>query len=262
MSFKAILIPQNKSIYLKKAIARKLYSDGYDQSNISRILALSQPMVSNYCNSKELIPKEINHMAKTLVDKIIIDQDISFQTCICFTNNVIEGDCFIAKKNEIISRENNYIINNLTDAFIKLKDKDISLLIPKVKINIAMAKINSKSSEDIASFINGLTIADNKITSFNGIGFGKSKHLSSLLLKIQNPYHINAIMNLAYINNIDKTKFNFTYLPKDFNINKKINDIDILLHKGDYGIEPCTYVLGSNAVDIANKVLKILENIK
>ncbi len=59
------------------------------------------------------------------------------------------------------------------------------VLIPEVKINIAMAKENAKNSDDVAAFLNGLIIADDKITGYNGIRFGKSKHLSSLLIEFK-----------------------------------------------------------------------------
>ena len=120
----------------------------------------------------------------------------------------------------------------------------------------------SESSADIASFLNGLIIVDNKVTSINGIRFGTSKHLSSLLLKLRNSININAIMNIAYIEDINKTGSNYGYLAKDFKLRDTKKNLDVLLHKGDFVIEPCSYILGKNAVDVVNKVIKINEVIK
>ena len=39
-------------------------------------------------------------------------------------------------------------------------------------------------------------------------------------------------------------------------------NVDILMHKGDFGIEPCAYVLGKDAVDVVKKVIKIKEELK
>ena len=125
-----------------------------------------------------------------------------------------------------------------------------------------MAKDKAENSADVASFLNGLIIVDNKVTSINGIRFGTSKHLSSLLLYLRDKLDVNAIMNVAYINDLNKTGFNYAILTKDFKLQGKAKKVDVLLHKGDFGIEPCAYILGKNAVDVANKVIRIKEELK
>jgi predicted fused transcriptional regulator/phosphomethylpyrimidine kinase len=258
----AFFVKIDDTILLKKAIAMNLYNKKFEQSRISKILNLTQPMVSNYCSSNEKIPKDILNLAEIISDKIDNGDSTNFFTCITFANNSFIGRYYIAEKNEIISNENSNIINNLTEAFFVLKGKDISGLIPEVKINIAIAKNKAKKSEDIAAFLNGLIIADDKVTNNNGIRFGKSKHLSSLLLYLRKHIKINAIMNIAYIKNIEKTGFSYSYLSKDFKINNNKKNVDVLLHKGDFGIEPCAYVLGKDAVDVVNKVIRIREELK
>jgi hypothetical protein len=107
-----------------------------------------------------------------------------------------------------------------------------------------------------------LIIADDKVTGNNGIRFGRSKHLSSLLLYLREIIDVNAIMNIAYIEDVLKNNFSYSYLTKDFKLQDNKNNVDVLLHKGDFGIEPCAYVLGRDAVDVVNKVIKIKEEIK
>ena len=250
------------TIYLKKAIAKALYSKNIDQLKISNLLKLSQPMVSNYIGSNEKIPKNIVELAKNISEKIQKENSINFHTCLTISNKHLEGRYYIAKKNEIISDEKNRIIDNLTEAFFLLKGKDISGLIPEVKLNIAMLKENAETPEDVAAFSNGLIITDDRVTSYNGIRFGKSKHLSSLLLSLKNNLSVNAIMNIAYIKNPEKISFNYDYLSEDFNLNTQQKNIDILFHKGDFGIEPCAYILGADAVDVVNKVIKLKEELK
>jgi len=262
MADEAYFIRGQNSIFLKKALAKILYNNGIDQLKISDILNLSQPMVSNYCKSNEKIPKDINIIAKQISENIINGKKPIFQTSIIFSNNQIQGRYFIASKNELISDENTKIINNLTEAFFKLKDKNISSLIPKIKINIAMSKENSKNSDDVAAFLNGLIIVDDKITGYNGIRFGNSKHLSSLLLNLKKHLEINAIMNIAYLKDIKKSKFIIGELSKEYKLKDNKQHFDILLHNGDFGIEPCSYVLGRDATDLVNKILKIKEEIK
>jgi predicted fused transcriptional regulator/phosphomethylpyrimidine kinase len=247
---------------LKKAIAKRLYTKNIDQSKISKILNLSQPMVSNYCSEVNKIPKNILNIAEKISEKIIDGTSSTFHTCISFNKKTIEGRFYIANKNEIISDENVKIVDNLTNAFLLLKDQNLSGLLPEVKVNIAMTKDKAESREDVASFLNGLIIADEKVTGSNGIRFGKSKHLSSVLLYIKDNLDVNAIMNIAYSERIKKSSFHYSSLTKDFKLKDNKKNIDILLHEGDFGIEPCAYILGNDAVDVANKIIKIKEEIK
>jgi hypothetical protein len=258
-----ILIETKNTITLKKAIANKLYKNKLDQSKISEILQLSQPMVSHYLKSKEQIPKKTDKLAEKISNKILNNKNTIFHTCITFSEKPIEGNYYIGNENEIINDENNKIIENLTEAFWQIKGKNITGLIPEIKINMAMAKKNAKTIDDIAAFLNGLIIADDKITGNNGIRFGRSKHLSNLILYLKNKkINVNAVMNTAYIHDVEKTGLKYSYLDKDFKLTGKTKNVDILLHKGDFGIEPCSYILGENAVDVVNKTLKIWEKIK
>ena len=259
----AFLIKSNDTIILKKAIANKLYKNKIDQSKISEILQLSQPMVSHYLKSKEQTPKKINNLAEQISNKIINNNSTSFYTCITFSEKPLEGNYYIGNENEIMNDENNKIVENLTEAFWQIKGKNITGLIPEIKINMAMAKENAKTIDDIAAFLNGLIIVDDKITGNNGIRFGRSKHLSNLLLYLKDKkINANAVMNIAYIHDIEKTGFTYSYLTKDFKLPNKTSDVDVLLHKGDFGIEPCSYILGKNAVDVVNKIIKIKEKMK
>jgi len=262
MADEAVIIGGEKTILLKKAIAKILYSKGIDQIKISEILNLSQPMVSNYCGSKDKIPDNIIQVSNKISNRIIDGDKAQFHTCVTYSDKTVEGNFFLAKENELMYDENIKVVNNLTEAFLKLKGKDIKKLLPEVKLNLAMAKKNAKSSDDIASFLNGLIIIDDKVTNINGIRFGKSKHLSSLLLYLKNHIEINAIMNIAFIEGIEKNHFTHMYLSKDFKLKEEASNVDILIHKGDFGIEPCAYILGKNAVDVVNKVIKIKENLK
>ncbi len=219
-------------------------------------------MVSNYCSSTDKIPENIQKLSEKITKRIMENESIKFQTCITFSNNEYEGTYYLADKNEIINEENSKVVDNLTQAFYILKNKNIFGLIPEIKINLAMPKEKPTCNEDIASFSNGLIIADNSIVGFNGIRFGYSKHLSALLLKLRETFDVSAIMNIAYFNNLLSKDLSIGYLTKDYNLEKKYTSADVLLHNGDFGIEPCSYVIGKDAVDVAKKVVCIGEEIK
>ena len=262
MVIETIIVGGENKVLLKKSISKILYANKMEQSKISQLLGLSQPMVSNYCSSNEKISKNIEKLAHAICKRVLDGDKAHFQTCVTFSKEVFEGNYYIANKNEIIYDENSKIIDNLTKSFLELKGTDMGELQPQVKVNIAMAKENARNSDDVASFANGLVLVDGIVSSMNGIRFGKSKHLSSLLLNLQNKLGVNAIMNVAIVKEPDKTKMNYEYLSKDFMLDFDRKDIDILLHKGDFGIEPCAYILGKNAVDVVNKVIKIIEEMK
>ncbi len=262
MSEEAILLSGKNTVLLKRAIAVNLYNGGVDQSKISEILEISQPMVSNYCSSKTAIPENINDMARKISKKILNGLKPRFYTSILFSDVLDEGIYFIGDRNEIITDENKNISDNLMEAYFSLKDVNIDDLVPEVKINIAMAKENAKSSDDVAAFLNGLIVVDGKISSNNGVRFGKSRHLSSLLIYLQKNLDINAIMNIAYISDYEKYNLKFDFLTKDFKIKSKEKNIDVLLHKGDFGIEPCAYIVGKNATDISKKLIKLRDETK
>jgi len=261
MAEEAILVKTENTIPLKRALAKKLYLKKKDQVQISSILNISQPMVSNYLSSKEEISNEIMNLAEKISEKIINGSSANFHTCVTFLDDEIQGNFYVANETELISEEKTRIIDSITEAFLMLKDKNISELIPEVKINIAMAKENAKNPDDVAAFLNGLIIADDKVTGNNGIRFGKSRHLTNLILYLKSKIKVNAMMNLAYHEEISKTSFKLGYLTKDFKFEKRQTTPDILVHKGDFGLEPCVYVLGENAVEVVNKVLRIKEEL-
>lgn len=258
MAGMALFFSWEEFITLKKSIAQILYEDDVEQSKISKILGLSQPMVSNYCGSNKTEQKDILQHAIIISKQIKNKQKVQFQNCVTFSDKPVSGTQYIADKNELIDDENRAIVDNLKKAFLMIKNKNLSGFIPKIKINIVHAKNHARSPEDIAAFVNGFIIADNSIIGNNGIRFGCSKHLTSLLLNLQKKLKINAMMNISYQDTINEELFTVEHLKKDFELRTGKKPIDILLHKGDFGIEPCTYILGNDALDVSNKLMGLI----
>jgi hypothetical protein len=144
----------------------------------------------------------------------------------------------------------------MTEAFLMLKNKNINELVPKVKINLAMISDSARNINDVASFSNGFIIIDDKIDAISSVRFGKSKHLASLLLYLNEKIGARAILNVK-LNLSVINKLNYSELTKDFKL-KEEKKVDVLLHKGDFGIEPCAYIIGENAKDVADKVLNLI----
>lgn len=259
MADEALFLTDEKFIAVKKTIAQLLYRQGMEQARISRILGLSQPMVSNYCSSTQKASADVREIAERIIPSIDNNNPIHFQRCISFSDNPINGPVYIANKNELITDENRTTIEMLTEAFLLLKNHNLSGFIPKIKINIAQAKPNSKTTDDVAAYVNGLIIADDVVIGHNGIRFGSSKHLSSLLLQLKNTLNINAIMNIAYQNSDRHQGLSQAYLKKNFQLETRKESVDILHHKGDFGIEPCSYIIGRDAIDVVHKLLGVIK---
>ncbi|MFW6283555.1 MAG: thiamine-phosphate synthase family protein [Minisyncoccales bacterium] len=246
-----IYLFNNKEIRLLKINLAKSLSKKIDQRNISKILNITQPMVSNYINSNEQIPKKINEFTKKIINKDI--KKINFNSAITFSNPK-RNEYFLANENELISDQKQKVINNLNEAFSMLKDKDIQKILPQVKINIAMSLEKIEDKNDIASFSNGFLIINDRIAMISEIVFGKSKHLSKLLLYLKKQNNeINSIMNIKYLKTNEIKNLESEFLTKDYKLKSEIKNKDILLHKGDFGIEPCAYIIGKDAKDIAKK---------
>jgi len=260
MADEAIFLSNKEFNHIKKTIAQILYEQGMEQSRISTILKLSQPMVSNYCKSDKTKKSQLLDYAANIASLIQNKKPIQFQHCISFSDEPHNGTYYIANKTELIDSENRGIVNTLQEAFLLLKNKNLSGFIPEIKINIVQAKSNASNPNDVAAFVNGLIIVDDIIIGNNGIRFGSSKHLSSLLLSAQEKLNVNAMMNIAFQPNNKTKSFSQTFLKKDFEIDDQTKPVDILHHKGDFGIEPCSYILGKDAVDVVRKLIILLDS--
>lgn len=259
MPNEGFIIKTEELVLLKQTVARLLCGSGIEQSKVARIMKVTQPTISNYISSRNKIPREIEEYAHAMVKKILNGSELGFYSYVSFSEKEHRGRCFIADENELITDEKQEIIDNLTSAFQLLKGLDINLLKPQVKMNMAMSKNNPRTINDIASFVNGFLLFDNRISSISSIRFGGSKHLASLLLYLKDKdANVNSIMNVKFNKSIKKSKFRCAHLTRDY---KLVDDgeYDVLLHEGDFGIEPCAYVLGSDAKDVARKVISISE---
>lgn len=255
---KEVYIFDNKQLVaLKAGLAKLLYKDGFDQKRISAVLNLTQPMVSNYIHNSLDVSSNIQEVSRTIAEEIKKKGIMKINSIISFST-IPSDKYFIANENELFTNEKQEVINNLTDAFLILKDKNISRILSEVKINMVMCIKNCKNRNDIASFSNGFLIINDRISMISEITFGKSKHLSELLLYLRSKNNeIGCIMNIKYLNNLNKSKWNVEFLTKSYKLNSVSSKIDILLHKGDFGVEPCSYVIGEDAIDVAKKVIKI-----
>ena len=232
------VVPE-KSAAVKAALARKLRKKGYTQRQIAEALEITQPSVSAY-------------LKKRGGDSGLIDSlpegKVHFSTLI--TTKKIEGKFSLATPEHLLTNEKREILDELHQAADLLKGKDLSSLLPKVKVNFAMAVKGAKGKGEVAAFQSGLVFAKGKLVAFSEPEFGASGHLSQILLyvKARNP-QIGAVMNLKF-------EKRGARLDENYQV-KKGRLENFVHHPGGFGIEPALYVFGKDAIDVARKVLSL-----
>jgi XRE family transcriptional regulator, thiamine biosynthesis regulator len=247
MAIKTIICSDKDLLILKVLVAKELNAKGYSQTLISRLLDITQPMVSNYLKTKPVVSDSIMKYAQSVI-KMITDGHTPHYN-ICITPSNMGGRYYLGSREELLTDERQEVIDNILRALNKLKTMNLSGLIPKIKVNLAMSLRTPKKTSDIASIAGGIVFINNVVSFYGPVGFENSRNLASLILKMKthgNKYR--SIMNIRY--NSYKTSLK----TLNYNGGKIPKGTDILLHKGAFGIEPCAYILGNDAVDVVHKL--------
>lgn len=263
MAYQARHIKTKDIQTIKQILAQKLYKNKIDQKTISKLLQLSQPTVSNYLKEPKTTPHHLEETIQEILEELLQNKTIHISSLLTY-ETIPTGKYFLAQAHELNTPKRSTIIDHLNEAYKKLNNINISPLNPKVKINLAESLPAASNKNDIASYHSGLILANSKIINHNGITFGTSNHLSKFLLQIKEKYpHVNAIMNLAYPPQLKKLKsIKTSKLTKDYQLEKYVEQPDLLLHPGSFGIEPCAYLIGKDANEVADKLHLILEEMK
>ena len=263
MAIQAIHLTDQDLQILKPILAQQLYKNNIDQNKISKLLHLSQPTVSNYLKETRQIPTNLEPIVQNIIKQLLCGKTIHTSSILTYYSVPTE-EFYLAKPHELNTPKRSAIITHLNQAYALLKNLNVYPLNPAVKINLAESLPNPKDKNDVASFQSGLILTNSTIINHNGISFGSSNHLSELLIRIQKHYpQIHSIMNLANPQPLSKTKqFVIAQLANDYEVKESENPPDLLLHPGSFGIEPCAYLLGENALLVAEKLQLLLEEMK
>ncbi|MFW9874609.1 MAG: thiamine-phosphate synthase family protein [Candidatus Thorarchaeota archaeon] len=183
----------------------------------------------------------------------------------------------------LLSREKLEVINQIKEIYNFIRIKKFCKLIPEVRTNIAGALSNSKTKSDVAGIDGRITIVSGLPKASGDIKFGVAEHTARLILTAKEfDQSVNFVMNLRYspeiINDIqNKTNLELKEIlrekeprktrNKEFStmqwlikqsINKKGRIPDIIWDKGSIGKEPMIRLFGKDAVDIIEKLKKII----
>ena len=242
-------------------VANKLSDDGIKQSVIADKLGITQAMVSKYLTKKPVKDELIENIGEKVIEIVrsnVTNEDVSYEITQFCLDIMQKGElCEIcSNKNNLIhcnacmklgiSEDKRSVIDNLKEAIRILEKSNPIRLMPNVMMNIAMRTKNAKGKADVASIPGRVVKINNKVKASNVPEFNSSSHLANKLLENK---EFGAIMNIRYDRSIEKAI-------------RKAGLKDILIDKGSFGIEPCAYILGTDAIDVANKVIKIDKEVR
>ncbi len=222
-------------------------------------------MVSKYL-SKPLEPSEdLDEVSAELARMMIQGKDEKdillylCQTCFkwretgitCTLHHLSQCTVCTQLRSPEILDEKQEVIQKIKEALTTLDNPSIIKLMPEVRMNIAMSLKKVSNPMEVAAFPGRLIPLHGKVTAVSDPEFGASHHLASILIKTGK----RAVINIKYTEEIRSLfeKIGYTTTTSQ--------DIpaNVLIDEGGFGIEPCAYVFGKDAVDAAFKVLRIAE---
>ncbi|MEM0016419.1 MAG: thiamine-phosphate synthase family protein [Saccharolobus sp.] len=275
--------------------AKKLRELHMSQTKIANLLGVSQPAVKQYLDEDEKIHYRrlqnlglSNNEIEDFLDKLtqlIINGDpkqVMKFTSIFFLSNLsklkfckyhktidteIPSDCDICKS---IYKEDEEELMEL--AISILQNQFVTPLIPEVLSNLAFAKVDAKSVDDVIAIPGRITKIRGLPTPASKPMWGGSTHLAKVLLAIMQKYpSVRSVMNIKYDNKVEEAIKELKYKYKKIGPQNSADDdkisslistifeegIDAVIHLGGINIEPNVYVFGRDPLDVVKKVINI-----
>ena len=186
----------------------------------------------------------------------------------------------------IITREKEclQIIEELKNGLETLQKNKIANLIPEVHSNFGYALPFAENFEDVAAFPGRITKVHDSIAAFSNPEFGGSRHIARIILTMMNhDPNFRSAMNIRFSEKIIQTcegvglkvrSFDRADEPLEIKMQEgsslewgtqevlKHGEIpDIIFDRGDVGKEPMVRVIGKNPDEVAQKILKIAQEI-
>ncbi len=180
-------------------------------------------------------------------------------------------------------RPANALLVELHDAVAKLESiNGLGMIIPESQSNMVFAKRDAQSINDIAGVGGRIVKLNGNAKAASNVGFGASKHVASAVLAMmRHDRSVRSAMNIKYNERIvaiceelglKASSYDRKSEPLDIKTQEgmsvkwgieqaivKINVIpDIVYHQGDWGKEPMILVFGKEPMDVARKIVAIL----
>lgn len=288
-------LPQLRARIIRELIEKYNWSI----SRIAKALQISITAATRYKKvlnqktriSSEILDKIAMELARDIADDSLTPETFIEKVCHYCMNMRVEGEICKLHRESITSligctacsrvfimmgggsAERVSVISELNNALsqLSLEEKFINL-VPEVRTNLVMAVRDAKGPEDIAAFPGRLTVIKGKIVALKPPEFNASKHMANVLLSMMRKSRevraaicIKKITKLTEV--LDNCKFKYAIVDRNKygSISEFIRDleffVDVIIDPGGLGIEPVAYIFGRSAIDVVNKVKKLLHNI-
>lgn len=256
---------------------------GFSQSTAAELLGVTQAMVSKYLSKPlawldEEIDEELDGLAIRLSDALdspgestrilcqfCLSLRESSKLCPMHREMTGIGDCHACMNLRTEDNPRNGLLRTVERAVGLLVEENIHMLIPEVRTNLSMCIEGPKGPYDVASIPGRLIVVRGKVMSPTAPEFNASRHTTNLLLMLNRMQpNIRSLMNISYNEGILDACKTLRFkekllLREDGNLIIGIldQDDDILIDEGAFGIEPCIYIVGRDALNVARKAIEI-----
>ncbi|ABW01863.1 thiamine-phosphate synthase family protein [Caldivirga maquilingensis] len=286
---------------IKAEVARELAERGYSQSRIAKILGVTQPMVNRLMNQYEYYVEKarklnlwgmVVNVSRAVVEMIISDRydeasryimstlllDLA-SLRLCDAHRMVKTDipanCSVCS---ILIMPRDAVIMNVEEAVRILEaNPEVALLVPGVLMNIAEAIPNPRDPADVAAVPGRIDRVEGRVKAWNPPAYGASGHLAMILIGISHSDpSTRAVASIKWGSDVEEAikslgwsmvKTSGSMKPSEEEIISRVVSAYItgkprvIVDTGGYGVEPITYVFGSNAVEVALNVVSLAKEV-
>src|SRR3989339_752262 len=258
-----MLAGEKESSALRVLAMQLLKKQGMSQSAIAMAFGISQPMVSKCLQAPEA--KSSGDMQRRARRLASLARAGRLHSYTLFSSEAFASgnEYAVIAKGSSMDDERMAVLEAVSLAVDKLRGKDCSSVLPKVKVNIAMAVARPQSAKDVAAITSGLIFSKGYLQQSLEPEFGASSHLSMVLLEVRKKFpNLSSVMNVRYDSAIPKKARQHQLIAQvmsnKFILSGGRECPDIAFHKGAFGIEPCSYLLGNTASEVISRCLMLL----
>lgn len=266
---------------------------GISQAAVSQILAKNRANYMEKILEMGFERGEAETLLSLLLEDIVIDPVKATQTLYYFWRNALERGALCNYHRKLYPQlalckvclrrwgseldEDSALTLRRVGEAVKLLESSphIVHLMPEVSMNVAQALKNAKTLEDIAAIPGRIVKVKDRIRAVSGPEFGGSQHLAEILINIMKfAPEIRAVLNLKLDENVLKAvkslglRYSITSHPKPPRSAEEVvkavakefeknGGLDVVMDWGGIGLEPTTYIFGSDAVEAVKKALLI-----
>ncbi len=217
------------------------------------------------------------------------ESQVSTECSVCMDLHRPSGN--LSSNKDQAMDEESAILRNLAEGLLAIQNSpNFPQIMPEVSVNIAMCKAKPKSKRDVAAIPGRINKIHGRAKAFVLPEFGSSNHMSNVLILFSSKLDfVRSAINLRHDSLVDDaltslrirkifTKArSFRTLRRNESWGKSSDEVVlerlatveipheavinrlpfVVIDKGSEGLEPMTYILGSNATEVIETSLRI-----